>query len=82
MPKIMHAAVSIDLPVDEFEEATAKIKVKPAWDVFLKSLKDAGVLFKHELVTNETKARTASGAKRGPKPRAAATPASGEAAVS
>lgn len=66
MPKIMHASVAIDLPADEFEEAVTKLKVKPAWDNFLKALKEAGVNCKHELLTNETKAKAASnGAKRG-----------------
>lgn len=72
MPKIMHVEVAISLPADEFEEAAAKLKIKPAFDTFVTALRDAGVKFDQELKTLETRAKpaTGTGARRGRKPRA------------
>ena len=72
----MHASVCIDLPADEFDEAEAKLKVKPLWDAFLVGLLDADIVCASRLETLETRAKPATtGAKRGRKPRLGRPPA-------
>jgi hypothetical protein len=66
--KQMHASVCIDLPSDEFDEAAAKLKVKPLWEAFLKALIDGAIVAETTLETIETMARPSAklhGAKRG-----------------
>jgi hypothetical protein len=68
--KQMCASVIIDLPAEEFAEAEAKLKVKPIWEAFLKSLSDAGIDHEAKRETLETRAKPVrTGAKPGRKPR-------------
>lgn len=74
--KQMHASICVDLPADEFEEAAAKLKVKPMWDAFLKALLDAKIAHVAKLETIESRAKPVPmvGKRRG-RPRLQPVPA-------
>lgn len=55
--KQMHASVCIDLPADEFEEAAAKLKMKPIWEAFGEALAETGLVYLVKLETLETRAK-------------------------
>lgn len=63
--KQMHASVCIELPTDEFDEAAAKLKVKPIWEAFLKALLDCDIAAETKLETVETRAKPATTGRRG-----------------
>lgn len=70
--KVMHISIAIDLPADEWDEAAAKIAIKPVYDVFVRSLADAGIAYRGVIDTVETRAKPVAangGAKRGRKPK-------------
>lgn len=70
--KVMHISIAIDLPANEWDEAAAKIAIKPVYDAFVRSLADAGIAFRGAIDTVETRAKPAAangGAKRGRKPK-------------
>jgi hypothetical protein len=62
---MLHAAVQIALPPDEFEAAAAMTKVAPVWTAFVSALTDAGFKFDRELKTSETKATGPKRVRRG-----------------
>lgn len=68
--KQLHAAIAIDLPADQFEEAAAKLAFKAPWDAFLDGLVSVNIKHTVQLDTTEVRTKTLpTGAKRGRKPK-------------
>jgi hypothetical protein len=57
MPRTLHAAITVQLPVDEFEAAAVMSTIAPHWAAFTKELTEIGIRYSQELKTAETKAR-------------------------
>ena len=71
----MNINVAIELPANEWEEAEAKVALKPIYDQLVTALNSAGVKFQPSLDTATTRAKTApTGAKRGRKPKGQPAP--------
>jgi len=76
MPKQMFATVCINLPADEFDEADTKLKVRPLWLAWVKSLSDAGIeaTAKLETIESRTKPAATNGRTRKQRVSRATTP--------
>jgi len=66
--KMLHASVSIELPEEMFEAAQQTVKFSPLWQSLTKGLDAAGIKYKAQVDTSETRARP-TGARRGRKPK-------------
>jgi hypothetical protein len=69
MPKTLFATVQIELSDDQFNAAGNLLAFKPEWDKFLLALNERDVAHTTKLDTVETRAKPATGAKRGRKPK-------------
>ena len=67
----MYCSVCIDLPADEFEEAAAKVQIKPLWEALIAGLQATGLAHHMKLETLEVRAKRSDIGKTRParKPR-------------
>ena len=74
MPKTLFATVALELADDQFEAAQHLMVFKPIWDRLAADLTAGNLSATTKIDIAETRAKPATGAKRGRKPRLAAVP--------
>ncbi len=79
----MYCSVCIDLPADEFEEAAAKVKIKPLWEALIAGLQATGLPHHMKLETLEVRAEALRHRQdaRAPQAGSGATAAPGDTAA-
>ncbi|HEY4152169.1 MAG TPA: hypothetical protein VGM38_02495 [Pseudolysinimonas sp.] len=75
MPRQFVLECLVDLPPDAFDQAEIIAKIKAPWATLVEALNDSSVNFQQKSEIMEVRAKPATGAKRGRKPKAQPAPA-------